>query len=114
MDHYQLADTNDRHEYFNLSESEQVKCLRSYKANSISMPFFPDGMQVTYNNRYGIAGPPQQSSSSSSSAPAPPRIPLPEPERRPRFMRLSQRGIQVRSRMKTTSTLTTVITKPPR
>ena len=99
MDHYHLADTSDHHEYFNLSETEQDKCLRSYKANSISMPFFPDGMKVTYTNRHGLASVPPQPTSSSSSAPPPLRTPVPVREKRPRFMRLSQRGIQARIEM---------------
>ena len=97
-DHYHIDGSSGRHDYFNLSRQERDRCHRAYKANTTALPFFPPDMKVTYNNRYGIAGPPQQSTSSSSSAlPLPPApVPAPARERRPRFMRLSQSGIQAR------------------
>ena len=56
-------------------------------------------MKITYSNRYGLAGAPPQPTSSSSSAPPLLRTPVPVREKRPRFMRLSQRGIQARIEM---------------
>ena len=96
MDHYHLDGTSDRHEYFNLTETERDQRHRTFKVNTTSLPFFPDCMKITYANRYGLADTPQQPTSSSSSAPRLPRTPVPAVEKRPRFMRLSQRGIQAR------------------